>query len=187
MSCSPSVDRRAILTLLDSRLTDTHPACGMNWPNLLPDMYDYLPRPDVVTAFHASSKTSKWVECNGHVSSSFWARTKPSVSLLPSILERNVPILLFSGMQDLICNHVGTERLIENLEWGNGKGFGNDTQQKDWFVDGRLAGTWTVDRNLTYVQVHNASHMVRFTSSSPSACKALSDHGCVFRSPSTSP
>ena len=107
-----------------SRLTDTHPECGMNWPNLLPDMYAYLPRKDVVSAFHATGKTATWVECNGHVSDSFWASTKPSVGLLPGLLESGLPILLFSGMQDLICNHVGTEKMIANMVWSGSAGFG---------------------------------------------------------------
>ena len=96
----------------------------MNWPNLLPDMYSYLPRKDVVSAFHAGGKTTAWVECNGHVSDSFWGSTKPSVSLLPGLLEAGVPVLLFSGMQDLICCHMGTEKLIEQLVWGGQTGFG---------------------------------------------------------------
>jgi hypothetical protein len=35
----------------------------------------------------------------------------------------------------------------------------NATEQ-DWQVDGRHAGTWTTARNLTWVKVANASHMV---------------------------
>ena len=108
------------------RLTDTHPACGMNWPNLLPDMYAYLPRKEVVSA----GKTAAWVECNGHVSDSFWATTKPSVTLLPGLLEAGLPILLFSGMQDLICNHVGTEKMIDSLTWSGETGFGVSNKSK---------------------------------------------------------
>ena len=36
-----------------------------------------------------------------------------------------------------------------------------DSSRLDWFVDGKKAGTWQTSRNLTYVQVNNASHMVR--------------------------
>lgn len=34
-------------------LTDTHPACGMNWPNLLPDMYEYLPVSSFIISIQA--------------------------------------------------------------------------------------------------------------------------------------
>lgn len=71
-------------------------------------------------------------------------------------------------MQDLICNHVGTEKMIENLAWAGGKGWsdGDDettATQQDWWVDGKKAGSWQSARNLTYVQVYNSSHMVSFT------------------------
>lgn len=125
-----------------------------------------LQRQDVVNAFHASGRKAPWAECNGQVSDAFWGHTKPSVHLLPYLLESGLPILLFSGMQDLICNHVGTEKMIENLSWGGAKGWGDEdeeigTAQKDWWVDGEKAGTWQTARNLTYVQVYNSSHMVR--------------------------
>lgn len=45
-----------------------------------------------------------------------------SVTLLPGILER-IPVMLFAGDQDYICNYMGIEKLIENLEWQGGRGF----------------------------------------------------------------
>lgn len=111
----------------DVRLTDTHPACGMNWPPDLNDITPYLGRDDVKNAFHATRKEGGWQECNGNVGANFWVTTsKPAVLLLPSLLEK-VPILFFAGEQDLICNHVGIERMIDNLEWAGQTGFGVST------------------------------------------------------------
>ncbi|BGP36210.1 Cell death protease [Rhodotorula kratochvilovae] len=145
----------------DVRLTDTHPACGMNWPPDLVDMHPYLSRPDVKSAFHASRKTGPWLECDGQVGAQFYTpRSRPSVHLLPKLLEQ-VPVLMFAGAEDLICNHVGIERMIENLEWNGETGFGNATDE-EWHVEGRQAGTWTTARNMTYVKIHDASHMVPY-------------------------
>lgn len=36
-----------------------------------------------------------------------------------------------------------------------------DAAVEDWVVDGRTAGTWTTARNMTYVKILDASHMVR--------------------------
>lgn len=36
-----------------------------------------------------------------------------------------------------------------------------DAPVEDWVVDGRTAGTWTTARNMTYVKILDASHMVR--------------------------
>ncbi|GAA5912118.1 hypothetical protein JCM6882_003058 [Rhodosporidiobolus microsporus] len=145
----------------DVRLTDTHPACGMNWPPDLFDMHPYLSRDDVKTAFHASRHPGPWFECNGQVGAQFYTATSaPSVRLLPSLLQK-VPILMFAGAEDLICNHVGIERMIENLEWNGAVGFGSAADE-DWVVNGKKAGTWTTARNLTYVKINDASHMVPY-------------------------
>jgi carboxypeptidase C (cathepsin A) len=37
-----------------------------------------------------------------------------------------------------------------------------DTHDLEWFVDGEHAGYWRTARNLTFVKIANASHMVRF-------------------------
>ena len=85
------------------------------------------PRPqrkDVVAALHATEHVSGWTECNGAVGSALRNRASPaSVGLLPGLLEK-IEVLLFSGEQDLICAHTGTERLIRRLEWEGEKGFG---------------------------------------------------------------
>ncbi|KAA8896541.1 pheromone-processing carboxypeptidase kex1 [Sphaerosporella brunnea] len=153
--------------MYDVRLTDSFPSCGMNWPPDLEKLTPYLRRKDVTEALHINpDKKAGWTECAGAVSSAFRARnSKPSVTLLANILEK-VPVLLFSGDQDLICNHIGTEELINNLSWNGGKGFelspGNWAPREDWMFEGKPAGIYQSARNLTYVLFYNASHMVPY-------------------------
>lgn len=112
------------VNVYDIRLSDTYPACGMNWPPDLTYITPYLRRDDVRTALHAPGSSSAWTECRGTVGSALSARkSKPSSTLLKGIIERGTKIMLFSGDQDLICNYVGTERLIESLEWQGSTGF----------------------------------------------------------------
>ncbi|GAA6011719.1 hypothetical protein JCM11491_000728 [Sporobolomyces phaffii] len=147
----------------DVRLTDTHPACGMNWPPDLADLEPYLSRNDVKTSFHATRHAGPWRECNAQVGSQFYTPTSaPSVSLLPGLLDKGVKVLMFAGAEDLICNHVGIERMIADLEWNGELGFTNSTKVEDWYVNGKKAGTWTSARNLTYVKILEASHMVPY-------------------------
>lgn len=48
----------------------------------------------------------------------------PSAHLiLPRVLER-IPVMLFAGDQDLICNYVGIESLIQAMTWNGGTGLG---------------------------------------------------------------
>ena len=153
--------------MYDVRLRDTYPSCGMNWPPDLKSVTPYLRRQDVINALHVNhDKTSGWTECSGAVGSSFRAQgSRPSIHLLPDLLKQ-VPILLFSGDQDLICNHLGTEGLIHNMEWNGGKGFelspGTWAPRRDWTFEGEPAGIYQEARNLTYVLFYNSSHMVPF-------------------------
>lgn len=153
--------------MYDVRLQDEYPSCGMAWPPDLANVKPYLRRKDVVSALHINpDKKTGWVECNNQVGAAFSARdSRPAVELLPGLLEK-VPIVLFSGDKDLICNHMGTEELINNLSWNGGKGFevspGTWAPRRDWTFEGEAAGIWQSARNLTYVVFYNASHMVPF-------------------------
>ncbi|KAK0671752.1 putative carboxypeptidase KEX1 precursor [Cercophora samala] len=154
------------VNMYDVRLTDTYPSCGMNWPPDLDAVTPYLRRNDVTQALHINAnKVTGWVECNGQVGANFKPSNKPSVELLPDLLKE-VPIILFSGSEDLICNHLGTEALISNLQWNGGKGFeitpGTWAPRRDWTFEGEAAGFWQEARNLTYVVFYNSSHMVPF-------------------------
>ncbi|PHH69392.1 hypothetical protein CDD82_7787 [Ophiocordyceps australis] len=157
----------ACYNMYDVRLRDSYPSCGMNWPPDLEAVTPYLRRTDVVQALHVSEKrTTGWQECNGAVGAAFKTKTsKPSRVLLPDLMKQ-VPILLFSGSEDLICNSIGTEQLISNMEWNGGKGFeltpGNWSPRRSWTFEGESAGFWQEARNLTYVKFFNASHMVPF-------------------------
>lgn len=153
--------------MYDVRLKDVYPSCGMNWPPDLSYVTPYLRRQEVVSALHINEgKNTGWTECNGAVGNAFSVQSsKPSIEYLPDLLKE-VKILLFSGAEDLICNHLGTEAFISNMQWNGGKGFelspGNWAPRRDWTFEGEAAGFWQQARNLTYVLFYNASHMVPF-------------------------
>lgn len=154
--------------MYDIRLTDDYPSCGMAWPPDLTNMTPYLRREDVVQALHINrDKRTGWTECSGAVSGAFRPKkSKPSIHLLPGLLEAGVHILLFSGDKDLICNHLGTEELIHNMAWSGGTGFelspGVWAPKRDWVFENEPAGIYQEARNLTYVVFYNSSHMVPF-------------------------
>ena len=162
-----TVKNERCINMYDIRLDDTFPSCGMNWPPDLKHIQPYLRQPSVVDALHVKhEKMTGWRECNNQVGRQFKGRhSKPSVELLPEILKE-VPVLLFSGDQDLICNHIGTEELIHNMEWNGGKGFelspGVWAPRRDWTFEGEPAGIYQEARNLTYLLFYNSSHMVPF-------------------------
>ncbi|KIJ56496.1 hypothetical protein M422DRAFT_238123 [Sphaerobolus stellatus SS14] len=149
------------INIYDIRLTDTSPACGLNWPTDLTDITKYLRRKDVIDALHAKDKSEAWRECNGIVGGHLRnSKSKASIELFPKLLDK-IKMLLFVGDQDLICNSLGMEYLIENLQWQNQTGLG-EVKPQGWSVNGTDAGTWVEARNLTYVKIFNASHMVPY-------------------------
>ncbi|KAE8147260.1 Alpha/Beta hydrolase protein [Aspergillus avenaceus] len=154
--------------MYDIRLRDSAPSCGMNWPLDLQDVKPYLRRTDVVKALNINpEKKSGWEECSGSVSSTFVPKNSmPSVQLLPNLLESGLSVLLFSGDKDLICNHVGTEQLINNMKWNGRTGFetspGVWAPRHDWTFEGEPAGIYQHARNLTYVLLYNSSHMAPY-------------------------
>lgn len=154
--------------IYDVRLRDTYPSCGMNWPPDLETVRLYLRRSDVVEALNVDpTKIPGWEECSGAVSSTFNAdNSVPSVQLLPGLLESEIPVLLFSGDKDAVCNHIGTEEFIHNMRWSNGTGFetspGVWAPRHDWTFEGEPTGIYQTARNLTYVLFYNASHMVPY-------------------------
>lgn len=160
--------------MYDIRLRDAPNSCGADWPPDLHDVLPYLQSHEVTQALNINpNKQSGWQECEGNVGNAFQAdKSKPSVNLLPGLLESGVKILLFSGDKDLICNHVGTEELIGNMKWSGGTGFeispGVWAPRHDWTFEGEPAGYYQHARNLTYVLFYNASHMVPFDLPRPS-------------------
>jgi carboxypeptidase D len=46
-----------------------------------------------------------------------------SITVLPKILAK-IPLLIFAGDQDFICNYVGLESMIQAMSWNGGNGLG---------------------------------------------------------------
>ena len=155
------------VNMYDVRLKDSYPSCGMNWPPDLTSVTPYLRRKEVIKALHINKdKHTGWTECSGAVGSNFRVKeSRPTIKFLPDLLKE-VPVVLFSGDKDLICNHLGTEQLIHNMEWNGGKGMeiapGTWAPRRDWTFEGEPAGIYQEARNLTYILFYNSSHMVPF-------------------------
>lgn len=162
-------DANTCFNYYDVRLTDRWPSCGMSWPPDLKYLNPYLRNADVVKAFNLDSEMKQgWRECDGNVGQGLnHQKSRASVELLPGILDR-IPILLFSGDQDFICNHLGTEDMIHNMYWQNATGFedpshpGSWIPRQSWIFEGDHVGYYQEARNLTYVLFFNASHMVPY-------------------------
>ena len=153
--------------MYDVRLRDKHPSCGMAWPPDLEFVTPYLRQADVIQALHVNpEKTYGMDRVQWSRRCAFRAAaSRPSYDLLPDLLKE-MPIVLFSGDQDLICNHLGTEELINHLEFNGGKGMEISPECGRPAALGHSrenpAGFYQEARNLTYILFYNSSHMVPF-------------------------
>lgn len=85
----------------------------------------------MVSAIHADQVPGKWVECKNRVHSEFTTRSSnSSITVLPRILEK-IPVMLFVGDQDLICNYVGVESMIQAMTWNGETGLGVSSLRLD--------------------------------------------------------
>ncbi|CAF4022817.1 unnamed protein product, partial [Adineta steineri] len=150
----------------DIRLNAQKPICGMNGPSELEYVSAYLNRPDVMSSIHINGKKSQWKDFTESVHNAFQAfNSKPSIDLLPNLLEQ-IPILLYNGEYDLVCNHWAAENMLDNMTWNGKSGFdlgnGKVAPIYAWIVDDESAGYIRYARNLTYILFYNAGHMVPY-------------------------
>ncbi|KAI8869562.1 alpha/beta-hydrolase, partial [Ramicandelaber brevisporus] len=138
------------------------PGCGMNWPPKVHIMIDYLNRKDVQQALHVKNDGNNLVtECNSAVGSVLRSYKERVPSEFLPELASHMKIMLYYGDQDILCNYLSAERLLAKTEWNGARGFSDQTDPvMEWSLDGSKAGYVRAARNMTYVRIFNASHMV---------------------------
>ncbi|KAL7526111.1 hypothetical protein ACHAWF_001638 [Thalassiosira exigua] len=71
-------------------------------------------------------------------------------------LDDDVPVLVYSGDRDYICNYIGNRAVALNLKWKHGDDF-RGADDRDWDGGGGEARS---SHGLTFLRVHDAGHMV---------------------------
>lgn len=68
--------------------------------------------------------TGPWIECRNNIHRAFRESTEnASITIIPRVLTK-IPVLIFAGDQDLICNYVGLEAMIKEMTWNGATGLG---------------------------------------------------------------
>ncbi|KIK04018.1 hypothetical protein K443DRAFT_676325 [Laccaria amethystina LaAM-08-1] len=114
-----------------------------------------------------------FASCNMEVNQAFTMNgdgMHNSALLLPDLINDGIRLLVYAGNADLMCNYIGNERWVELLQTKFHKEF-SETKSVPWSTleSGRIAGEvrsaggggFTAG-NITYVNVHEAGHMVPF-------------------------
>lgn len=86
---------------------------------------------------------------------------KPYYTAVSGILEQGLPVLIYAGDKDFICNWLGNEAWVRQLEWSGSKGTA-DAKTKPWTVGGKEVGTKFNHEKFTFLRVYDAGHMVPY-------------------------
>jgi carboxypeptidase C (cathepsin A) len=81
------------------------------------------------------------------------------VPYVADLVDHGVPVLVYNGDRDMTTNMVGSELLLNRMEW-SGKEEWIDAPRGVWKVDGAVAGWAKEHGSLQFVVVYNSGHMV---------------------------
>jgi cathepsin A (carboxypeptidase C) len=102
----------------------------------------------------------KWAECTNlvHVAliGDWIVNLGPKVA---DLLHEGLDVLVYSGDKDFICNWRGGEAWTNALNW-EGKAEYATQDYHDWNVDEKAAGSLKTYKNLKFLRVFDAGHMV---------------------------
>jgi len=122
-----------------------------------PALKKFLNLETTKSALHVPSNVT-WEECNDSINMGWSDRDRAFSTgpYLASLLDTGLPVLMYAGDYDYICNYLGNKAVALSMEWERKEEFGNATD-RDW-GDGR--GLARTAGNLSFLQVYKAGHMV---------------------------
>jgi len=119
----------------------------------------FLAQPDVLKSLAVSSKAS-WQDCNQAVHLLFLGDWIGNFAIdIPYILAAKLPVLIYSGTNDFICNYLGGQRWVNAMVWPGQSAFQN-ASETNWSVNGKSVGSSKSVQGFTFLQVYDAGHMV---------------------------
>jgi len=132
--------------------------------NPAPLCYDLTPIGDYLNQKsvreHLGVGTTSWQTCSSvvyqYLQNDFEVNFDQDI---PYLIANNVPVTIYEGVEDLICNFYGASATLASLNWPGANGFAN-AANRTWTVGSSKAGTIRAYGNLTYVTVNAAGHMV---------------------------
>ncbi|RKP32678.1 hypothetical protein METBISCDRAFT_29544 [Metschnikowia bicuspidata] len=123
---------------------------------------DYLNLPEVRKKLGV--EVDLYQSCNFDVNKNFlfagdWM--KPYHKNVVDMLESGLPVLVYAGDKDFICNWLGNQAWTEALPWSGHKNF-SAAPLRDWKVGNRVAGKVKNHKHFTFLRVFEAGHMVPY-------------------------
>ncbi|SCU88871.1 LAFA_0E14994g1_1 [Lachancea sp. 'fantastica'] len=125
---------------------------------------EYLNQPAVQATL--GSDVSKFKGCNDEVFLSFELTgdsNRPFQQYVAELVNRDIPVLIYAGDKDFICNWLGNKAWIESLVWKHQGQFAS-LPLKPWISRHTKESLGEVKTfgSLTFLRVFDAGHMVPF-------------------------
>ncbi|CAG8475577.1 5900_t:CDS:10 [Ambispora gerdemannii] len=141
----------------DVRYNCSNPAPPFLLVNSEFDYVAFLQNPKLLEQIHMPANSPPWKLCNEILRPD---HSLVTVNIIPRLTE-HIKVVIWSGDKDPLINHIGTEFAIGNMSWGGETGFKNNQLQPILDKDNnKVIGKLHTERNLTYVIVHDAGHLV---------------------------
>ncbi|EFR03546.1 carboxypeptidase Y [Nannizzia gypsea CBS 118893] len=125
----------------------------------------YLDQDEVTEALGVSDQVPYYRGCSGTVSRRFWANgdfNQPYHHLMPGILDK-IPVLIYAGDADYICNWLGCMAWTDALMWKGHLGFKHQKLEKvNHSVTGKAFGEVKHHKGLAFLRVYGAGHLVPY-------------------------
>lgn len=87
---------------------------------------------------------------------------KPFQQHVAELLEKNIPVLIYAGDKDFICNWLGNHGWSDALEYSGHEDFEQKPLQPWYTLDKKLAGEVKNHGIFTFLRVNDAGHMVPY-------------------------
>ncbi|CAH6719348.1 carboxypeptidase Y [[Candida] jaroonii] len=123
----------------------------------------YLNLPEVKNAVGAEVETFE--SCNFDINRNFlftgdWMKPDFKNAII-EVLESELPVLIYAGDKDFICNWLGNQAWTNELEWSGSVGFSSASVNK-WKNGKTHAGDVKNFKNFTFLRVFGGGHMVPY-------------------------
>lgn len=106
------------------------------------------------------SESLKWEECSDSVGMRFVADISENFDyMIADILESGIRVLIYAGDMDYICNFIGNQMWVNELNWTGREEF-LAAPENQFLVGQRWAGSEKRSGLLSFVRVYAAGHMV---------------------------
>lgn len=122
---------------------------------------DYLNKKEVMETLGA--EVSSYESCNFDINRNFLMHGDwmlPFHKFVPDLLKE-IPVLIYAGDADYICNWLGNHAWTEALEWSGKKDF-NGVHLAPFELNDKEYGQVKSAGNLTFLRLYQAGHMVPY-------------------------